>query len=319
MTLDDPVEIRRFLARNRKQFRRYTAFRRQMFTELAPREAEAILYLLPWLLSVNHPACPGYIRELRYPFRLDGIEQDQEIKQREADFKARFGIVEKGSLVKPTHRRFYLQGLYTIGSIGTSSQNSKSDCDLWLCFDKETFSQNGWRHLNCKVNLIKDWLDETLKMPIFFFVADTDAIRCGKFGAVDSESSGSTQQHILKEEFYRTCIVISGRIPLWWLCWHNDRKVDYQAMNRAIAGDVEGVDDVVDLGDITHIERHEYFGAALWQFQKALLSPLKSILKMILLQMQLASPSEELICHRLRDAVYRCSPRSFSPIRVCLP
>ena len=43
--------------------------------------------------------------------------------------------------------------------------------------------------LRCKINLIKDWLDQNVKIPIYFFLSDVDDIRHYRFGLVEGESS----------------------------------------------------------------------------------------------------------------------------------
>ncbi len=69
----------------------YNRFRKKIFTELAPKDGESILYLLPWLLSVNDPAVPGYVPDLKSPIEIFGAATDQKILKRESSFKKIFG------------------------------------------------------------------------------------------------------------------------------------------------------------------------------------------------------------------------------------
>jgi len=140
--------------RNTSKFETYNAFRKQIFKELAPVESEAVLYLLPWLLCINHPACPGYVRGKKYPFRLNKILQNTEIKERESRFKKKFGIKESSSLLNFDKATTYLEGVYSIGSIGSVNQTSSSDCDIWICYDKSKFRKEDWQHLNHKINIM---------------------------------------------------------------------------------------------------------------------------------------------------------------------
>ncbi|MBN1931885.1 MAG: class I adenylate cyclase [Desulfobacterales bacterium] len=295
--------IQRILTRNKKTYIRYNKFRKQIFSELSPKESEMVLYFLPWLLSINHPRCPGYIPDLKHSFRVFNIDNEKEIRKREEIFKRIFSINIKGSLLKHAARHYIIEGLYTIGSIGTVSQTSGSDCDIWVCFDKKQFDETAFYQLNQKINLIKDWMDMNQKMPIFFFISDINDIKTNNFGNVDSESCGSTQKNILKEEFYRTCILICGKIPLWWLCYDENVEIDYNEALSAIEEEKYGEYDIIDLGNLQKVESNEYFGAALWQFHKSLTRPLKSIIKMVLLKMLLYAPEERLICHQFRKQV----------------
>ena len=292
-------KIQDILAENKQRYTEYNEFRKQIFCELSLETGETVLYLLPWLLSVNDPACPGYLKDLERPFRVYGIEASQEIKDREDAFRARFSAGPATTFPKPDDDHCLIEGLYTIGSVGTVSQSLVSDCDIWACIDKKEFNQRAWQQINQKLNLIKDWMDAHLVTPVYFFISDVNEIRMNRFGSVDAESSGSAQQNTLKEEFYRTCITICGKIPLWWLCFDPDSSVDY---NQAAAVAVKSADhDLIDLGDLTTINKNEYFGATLWQFQKSLLFPLKSILKMAMLETALYVPDETLLCHQYRE------------------
>jgi adenylate cyclase, class 1 len=289
--------------RNKQTYMKYNRFRKGIFARLAPRESDVILNLLPWLLSINDPAYPGYVERLRRAIRLYGIEHDREILRKEPSFKSRFGISNEESLLKQTEDACTIQGLYTIGSSGTIGQTSHSDCDIWICIDRSDFDDTVMRQLTEKVNLIKDWLDKTLRLPVFFFICDIDDIRNCRFGSIDFESCGSAQKNVMKEEFYRTCIYIGGKIPFWWVCYDGEEKVHYDDAWRTVAANDEGNPGFVDLGNLVAVDRDEYFGAVLWQFNKSLTHPLKSIVKMFLLKMLLDSHREELLCHRFRHEV----------------
>jgi len=306
-------------AKNKKIYLAYNEYRKRVFSELAPRDSEAILYLLPWMLSVNDPAVPGYIEDLEQPIMVFGASMDRTLLSRESAFKKRFNIRKHSPLLAPAKEVSLIQGIYTIGSVGTIGQTPSSDCDIWICIDKDNFDDEARAHLSQKVNLIKDWMDSHLKMPVYFFISDIDDIRSGNFGSLDDESSGSAQYNVLKEEFHRTTILISGKIPLWWVCFDPDGDTDYEEFAARYAKDIFGDYDFIDMGPLATIERDEYFGAALWQFNKALTHPLKSVIKMLLLEMLLDAPREELLCHRFRNLILNqkdkpvfCDPSVFT-------
>jgi len=297
------MQSMRFL-QNKKTYIAYNHFRKKIFSQLAPRDSEAILYLLPWLLSVNHPSIPGHVKDLEKPFKVYGVDREKDFIKRETVFKNMFRIKKEGTFLRFPADVNLIHGIYSIGSVGTISQTSRSDCDLWICIDQKVFDEKTAKQFNQKVNLIKDWFDSYLKMPVFFFISDLDDIRNCHYGKVGDESSGSTQKNILKEEFYRTSILICGKIPLWWVCYDEDRPADYDELLDEYGRDVFGDYDFIDLGNIETVDRGEYLGAALWQFNKSLTHPLKSIIKMLLLEMLLVSPREELLCHQFRHSIF---------------
>lgn len=291
------------LLHNKKRYLDYNRFRQKTLLTNSPKDGPVILYMLPWLLSVNRPSVPGYVKDLKEPFHVFKIEENREILQQEVIFKNIFGIKEEKSLVRHYSQSPQIQGIYTIGSAGTVSQTSHSDCDIWICFDKNDFTGKALHQLNEKLNLIKDWLDARLKIPVYFFLSDVNDIRQCNFGSLDFESSGSAQKNVLKEEFYRTTILIAGKIPFWWVCFDPDQPVDYDETFAQITGGDLGDRDFIDMADLKEVKQDEYFGASLWQFNKSLTHPLKSIIKMLQLKMFLESPEEDLLCHKLRRAV----------------
>ena len=295
--------LRTQLVHNKEVFLSYNRFRKKLFTELAPKDGESILYLLPWMLSVNHPAVPGYLPDLKKPIAIFGAAADQALLRREPSFMRLFGIRESAPLRRSSTCASLIEGLYTIGSAGTISQTASSDCDIWVCIEKANFDGGAKDQLLQKLSLVKDWMDSNLKLPVYFFLCDVEDIRHSRFGVVDGESSGSAQYNVLKEEFFRTSILISGKIPLWWVCFDPDESIDYQVFSTQYARGQFDEYDFVDLGTLESVDDDEYFGAALWQFNKALTHPLKSVIKMLLLEMLLISHGKELLCHRFRDAI----------------
>lgn len=288
---------------NLDKFQRYNRERQRMFFESAPKEAFQILYLLPWMLSVNHPRVPGYIEHTDSSFRVHGIDRCPEIRKREGRFRAMFGLGETRFLLRKTGH--CIDGLYSIGSVGTLAQTPDSDCDVWICCDSRRIGREGWKILQQKINIIKDWLDIHCRIPVYFFLSDLEAIRRGDFGRALDESSGSAQKNVLKEEFYRTCIVLMGKTPFWWVCWDGEEPLDYEKTWERIWKLGRIAEDMVDLGNLERVSVQEFFGAALWQLHKSLTSPLKSVIKMTLLRMYLDRTEEALPCHRFREEVLK--------------
>lgn len=291
---------------NKKRYLDYNHFRKKIFSANSPRDSQIILYMLPWLISVNRPSVPGYIKDLKDPLRVFGLGNDREFIRHEASFKKLFNIKEERSLLTLLSRGTEIQGIYTIGSVGTISQTSHSDCDIWICIDKQDYGRKEMQHLTEKINLIKDWMDARLKIPVYFFITDVEDIRNCNFGTLDHESSGSAQKNVLKEEFYRTAILIAGKIPFWWVCYDGKEPGDYDREFAANSSSDYGDPDFIDMGNLEAVHQDEYFGASVWQFNKSLTHPLKSIIKMLQLKMFLESPEEELLCHKLRRLVLEC-------------
>lgn len=309
--------IQKLLERNKRRYLAYTAFRKKIFEEHDPVASEAVLYLLPWLLSINESQCPGYVPNCKKPFRVYDIDYSKTIRSLEKAFKIKFNIEKPGTLLRGPAYYHQIQGIYTIGSVGSAAQGKSSDCDIWICIDKKAFDNRAWSDLNKKINLIKDWMDMHLKIPVYFFISDITDIKNCQFGNVDEESCGTTQQNVLKEEFYRTGMLICGRTPLWWLCHDPANKVSYDDIKSAVKNDGFWEYDLVDFGDLEKVDKSEYFGAALWQLHKSLSNPIKSILKINLLKVLIEAPQDKLLCHIFREQVMTGqSPHTFPDFSI---
>jgi adenylate cyclase class 1 len=201
-----------------------------------------------------------------------------------------------------------IQALYTIGSVGSVAQTGASDLDYWVCYDPEDMPEVMVDGLTYKLEAIEHWADATFDVEVHFFTMDITSIQANNFGVSDAESSGTAQAMLLKEEFYRTVLLISGKLPAWCVAPPGTNNADYAAMldflsRTPLAGFF------VDLGNMENIPPEEFFGASLWQIVKALKSPFKSIMKFGLLEKYIAATGSEdrheltLLCDRLKANV----------------
>jgi len=303
------ISIEKKVTRNLNLFNLYNNKRKELFKEFSPKESDQILYLLPWLLSVNQPSCPGFVPELKENFRVFGIESLKIMRKKSLVYKKLFKISDSDHPHLKPGKVFQIDGVYTIGSIGSIAQTSYSDCDIWICIDSNTIDRERKIFLIEKLNLIKDWFDENCKIPVYFFLSDIHDVKKGYFGKLDKESSGSAQKNILMEEFYRTTIVIMGRTPFWWVSRIPGYDYDYvlKKINEGLGGGYE----YVDFGDLPKIGADEFLGASLWQLQKALGSPLKSVIKMALLKRNIDNPDNKLAADLLKERVMTTNPEDF--------
>lgn len=305
------IDLEKKITRNNNIFNLYNEKRKALFKEISPKESSQILYLLPWLLSINHKKCPGYLPDFKAKFKVFGIESVPEIRKKEAVFKTAFKVEDSGQLYVQGRETYIIEGVYTIGSIGTIAQTAYSDCDIWVCVDFEKLGRKNRQFLTQKINLIKDWFDENCKIPVYFFISDINDIKSGYFGKLDKESSGSAQKNILMEEFYRTTIVIAGKTPLWWLCIDSGESLDYDSCLASVKKGIGGGYEYADFGNLPPVKPEEYLGASLWQLQKALASPLKSVIKMALLKRQIDDPNRRLAADLFREKIMLSKPDDF--------
>lgn len=169
-----------------------------------------------------------------------------------------------------------------MGSVGTIAQSDKSDLDFWLCC-KPGLDFKSLELLQKKCTLISEWAEQH-RLEAHFFIMDYEAFKKGQLSALDKESSGSAQRLLLLDEFYRSAIHISGRTPLWWFVPEKD-EYNYEAHTQDLLHKrFITPHHVLDFGGVGDIPSGEFIGAGIWQLYKAIESPYKSVLKLLLLE-----------------------------------
>jgi adenylate cyclase class 1 len=119
----------------------------------------------------------------------------------------------------------------------------------------------------------------------------------------------------LKEEFYRTFVLIAGQIPFWAVLPVGLKDAEYMAWVKtagALSDEGFSPDDYVDLGNLTSIEREEFYGSLLWQFCKAQDDPAKALIKTSLMAQHFFSQEREgLLCDVTKRKFPECRLDSY--------
>ncbi|MCP4719436.1 MAG: adenylate cyclase, partial [Desulfobacteraceae bacterium] len=201
-----------------------------------------------------------------------------------------------GRSVKPL-----IEGLFTMGSVGSLAQTFESDIDYWVCINENLIDSYGLERLRKKLELLETMAWNQFKTRVTFFIVDILKAKNNDFGDSTQESSGSAQSRLLKEEFYRTMIHVAGKLPLWAVL-PTTISLNYYNMILDRVGRFAKSHRYMDLGDIHAIPVNEYFGASIWQMFKWLKSPFKSVIKMALLEKYIhAYGKESLLCNQYKN------------------
>jgi len=244
----------------------------RMESSLSPTQVD-YLKLLPLLFHVNHPMLPGYIDKFTpcgLPNYIPSMLQKQIAKTVSQSFE-----------YKPrAHLKYRIASLFLMGSMGTLGQSNSSDIDLWICL-AEPLDKSLQKKLDAKGNKIKQWL-ATVGIELNYYLVNLDDFSRNNSKQIEVDSCGNTQNFLLLDEFYRTAVWLAGRWPLWWLI---PADADYvQFSKRLLAQKHVEPADWVDFGEVQQIPANEYFSAALWQLYKAIDSPYKSSVKLLVLE-----------------------------------
>ncbi len=209
--------------------------------------------------------------------------------------------MDTSTLILERNQKPAIQGLFTIGSVGSIAQTSKSDIDYWVCIQESVLTPPQIKQLEKKLLVLEKMAWDKFNIQVTFFIVDVTKAKNNDFGDSTMESSGSAQARLLKEEFYRTMIYLAGKIPLWTVLPTAISRTYYNTIGSKICSN-DPRDRYVDLGDIHRIQAGEYFGASIWQMFKWLKSPFKSVIKMALLEKYIFEYGQELLlCNQYKN------------------
>ncbi|MDH5524266.1 MAG: class I adenylate cyclase [Desulfobulbaceae bacterium] len=255
-----------------------------------------IFHVIPFLLHCNYPDLPGYINNDKCPHGIHLFDPDEGISHEL--FNRYFSgstALRAESTSSPYTDKPCIHSLKTIGSIGTIAQSQKSDCDYWVSIRKNEIGDDGLEMLRDKCRAIEEWAMKK-GCEVHFFPMDIDQTRENSFESEsDEESAGSAIKALLKDELFRTHILVAGKMLLWWFIPPGLTEGEYQVfVKKLIQHKKIKQDDFVDLGYLSDIPKSEIFGACLWQMNKALDSPFKSVIKFAYLELLLRRDSKTL-------------------------
>jgi len=289
------------LGRNFTVFTHYNKQRLHIMKQLAPPGRYELLSAIPLLFHVNNVRAPGYVAELGPNPGVYGFKLTDDIRNLRKEFISKNFLTSVGTVDEPL-----VLSIASIGSAGTVAQTDKSDFDLWI-IAKDTITEREWKLLEKKGKAIKQFLvSQDEHIDVNFYLGTPERIRNHNFGAVSDDSAGSALGKLLKEEFYRTCVVWGGKIPFWWMC---PEEVNTPEGYRAWWGAFEPLrvpfkDDLMDLGPLERGTLSQFLAAVLWQTNKSLASPFKSLLKLAVVNTYAENMKAELLAEQVRRNVH---------------
>lgn len=263
---------------------------------LAPRQ-QSFVHLLPLFFHVNHPSMPGYVSDCT-PAGVCGYDPDASVI---GIAKRLVGDFTYASSIEP---RQPINSVFLMGSLGTLAQTDQSDMDVWVCHGPQ-LTEPERQALKRKCRRLEVWA-ASQGFEAHCFLIDTHRFAQGEHEVqLCTENGGTTQHHLLLDEFYRTAIWLAGRTPLWWYvpACEESRYAEFTRITQD--RHLIGSDEVIDLGHLARIPSTEFLGAGLWQLFKGIESPHKSVLKLLLIEVY-ASEYPQVNCLSLdfKRAVY---------------
>jgi adenylate cyclase class 1 len=281
------------------RFKRLNQLREQRIQEFLQLRQQVFLDLLPLLFHCNFPMLPGFISSTTpagIPEYNPGVRALNAARQ----LAKNFNYTRTPSVILP------IEGLFLMGSVGSIAFSKTSDMDIWLCH-QSGLSTCAIDELQKKATAIENWAT-SLGLEVHFFLMDCKQFRFGENTPISTESSGQTQHYLLLEEFYRTAIYIAGKSPAWWLVPPHEEGNYSGYIKHLINNLFIPEHELIDFGGFDAVAAEEFTSATLWHLYKALHSPHKSLLKLLLMECYASEyPKTEWLCQDIKKAVYQGS------------
>jgi len=254
------------------------------------------LELLPLLFHSNYPALPGFVSSST-PFGIPNYLPS----------KRSLGYAKKlstsFSFKKRALKSYSIDAIFLMGSAGSVAYSTSSDLDIWLCH-RSDLDSNEIEELQQKASSVEQW-GVTLGLEVHFFLINTEGFRRGEGCPISTENCGSIQHHLLLEEFYRTGLYIAGKIPVWWLVpSHQEQSYNDYVTHLKNKRFIQNIA-TLDFGGLETIPPEEFIGASLWHLYKAINSPYKSLIKLLLMEAYASTfPDTIWVSLTLKRAIY---------------
>ncbi|MBT3921931.1 MAG: adenylate cyclase [Nitrospina sp.] len=292
------------LLSNRQDYLRFNRFKIDRNLITLSEIDRKIFLVIPRLLHVHQEGLPGYF-EGNPPCGIHNFSLDKEA-QVAAEKLFPDIIIRRNPELKPVIHTALL-----MGSVGSIAQTVKSDLDYTLLIDKNDFTEESMKLFQKKLNLIENWTWDNYQLETHFFINDYEEVKNNIFGESDSESTGSALAKLLKEEMYRTMIIVTGKIPFWLVAPVNcDDKRYYELYEKLMSGEtLLRKEEFIDMGNVDDISDGEFFGGSIWALIKSFKSPFKTLMKMgVLEDYMFGDTKSNLLCHQIKDKYYNDVP-----------
>ena len=292
------------LFHNRQAFLRFNRFKIDRTLVTLSEIDRTIFLIVPRLLHVHQEGLPGYF-EGDPPCGIHNFKLDKEA-QYAMEKMFPDVIIRRNPELKPVIHTALL-----MGSVGSIAQTKKSDLDYTLLIDKKDFTEESMKLFQKKLNLIETWTWDNYNLETHFFINDYEEVKNNIFGESDSESTGSALAKLLKEEMYRTMIIVTGKVPFWLISpvdADDDRY--YELYQKLLSGTtLLKKEEFIDMGNVDDISQGEFFGGSIWALIKSFKSPFKTLMKMgVLEEYMFGDTKSNLLCHQIKNKYFGDTP-----------
>ncbi len=270
-------ELEKRILELKSRFSNYNIVRmREALRYLSGSKSELFINI-PFLIHINLPEFPGFIDSDIPAHGIFNFEKSGFYREALKQNKIPREAISRCKTMDPC-----IQGFYHIGSLGTFTQSLGSDFDYWVIIDKEKISERRYYNLEKKLDHIVKFSRESYAQEVTFFIMDQKDIQRNCYAGFKDQETLTAPKIFLKEEFYRTFLMIAGKIPLWTLVPSKGDLSTYTSLAKSISS-ITGLKRIsrefIDLGHIEKPENHDILKGLLWHICKSRFDPVKALIK----------------------------------------
>jgi adenylate cyclase class 1 len=282
--------------RNRELFQQFNELKYRRFQQLMTNQnIRRVVNSIPILMSVNNKRLPGYV-DGDVPCGIVNFQPEPDAVKY---LQGRFYVKD----IDMRRSAPFIEMMAVMGSVGTIAYTRDSDFDYWVCIDRRGVSPEKLSNFQKKVDAVQNWARQEADIEVTIFVNDITSIKNNIFAESKEEAFGSIIGAVLKDEFFRSSIIIGGKIPFWWVLPRFVRDSEYEKLYAAMPQE-DRSRHFVDLGNLYEISKEDFIGAALFLIIKSLGNPFKSIIKLGLLEKYLfATDYSPLLCQKIKTNI----------------
>ncbi len=290
------------LIRKKAAFSNYNVVRmREALRYLSGPKLELFIKI-PFLIHINQPQFPGYVPEPPEACGIHNFEKSGFYNSVQ-DVETVPGHIPKA---KTDIKNPCVLGFYHIGSLGTFTQSAQSDFDYWVIIDKAQFTEQRYYNLEKKLNHIVKFSRENFDQEVTFFIMDQSDIRKDCYAGFNRPETMIAPKLFLKEEFYRTFLMIAGKIPIWTILPPNMQQGTYDRLVANLFRQPElsfFLNDFIDLGKVEMPSVRDIYQGIRWHICKSKEDPVKALLKATMIFSHIADEKAgaTLLCDELKQ------------------
>ncbi|WP_179953408.1 class I adenylate cyclase [Desulfobotulus mexicanus] len=261
--------IKRVVEQNKNNFIFYNISRlREMLRYMSPIKLDLFIEI-PFLIHINDPEFPAYTTSFKgnpglWHYENSGMAK--ELQKKRPEIKEHLHLPLKKPLV---------QALYHIGSLGTFTQSAKSDFDFWVIIDPCQMDKHQLAAFQEKLQRITTYGKKFFSQEISFFIHTAETLKNNILDMTD-EVMAKPPPFLIKEEFYRTFLMITGKIPLWAILPPDLTEEEKENFLKY----TEQLEEYLDMGCPPEpLPHYVVQQGLLWQICKAPEDPSKALIK----------------------------------------